>query len=102
MKSFKAALIFILVEAEEAFVEERVIDLLSAPALSRCAQEQSMSALTVTNPKPFLAGLTGNPVIVKLKWGMEYKGVLMASDAYMNLQVGSPPLRAPLGGPPAL
>lgn len=50
-----------------------------------------MSALTVTNPKPFLAGLTGNPVIVKLKWGMEYKGVLMASDAYMNLQVRPPP-----------
>lgn len=27
------------------------------------------------NPKPFLADLTGKPVIVKLKWGMEYKGL---------------------------
>jgi small nuclear ribonucleoprotein F len=58
------------------------------------------------NPKPFLNGLTGkqninmnnfnfnvetllsgNSVIVKLKWGMEYKGVLVAVDSYMNLQV---------------
>ena len=28
----------------------------------------------IVNPKPFLAQLTGNPVLVKLKWGMEYKG----------------------------
>ncbi len=27
------------------------------------------------NPKPFLTDLTGKPVIVKLKWGQEYKGV---------------------------
>jgi hypothetical protein len=27
------------------------------------------------NPKPFLNNLTGKPVIVKLKWGMEYKGI---------------------------
>ncbi len=26
------------------------------------------------NPKPFLQELTGKPCIVKLKWGMEYKG----------------------------
>ena len=29
------------------------------------------------NPKPFLNDLTGKPVIVKLKWGMEYKGALL-------------------------
>jgi small nuclear ribonucleoprotein (snRNP)-like protein len=28
------------------------------------------------NPKPFLNDLTGKPVIVKLKWGMEYKGIV--------------------------
>ena len=28
------------------------------------------------NPKPFLQELTGKPTIVKLKWGMEYKGAL--------------------------
>lgn len=26
------------------------------------------------NPKPFLQEMTGNVIIVKLKWGMEYKG----------------------------
>ena len=26
------------------------------------------------NPKPFLNGLTGKSVMVKLKWGHEYKG----------------------------
>ncbi|KXZ45558.1 hypothetical protein GPECTOR_53g144 [Gonium pectorale] len=28
-------------------------------------------------------------VIVKLKWGMEYKGYLVSTDAYMNLQLAS-------------
>ncbi|RYR64289.1 hypothetical protein Ahy_A03g010424 isoform A [Arachis hypogaea] len=28
------------------------------------------------NPKPFLNNLTGKQVIVKLKWGMEYKGII--------------------------
>ena len=39
------------------------------------------------NPKPFLNGLTGKTVMVKLKWGMEYKGYLVSVDGYMNLQV---------------
>eukprot|EP01103_Thecamoeba_quadrilineata_P001559 TRINITY_DN11409_c0_g1_i1.p1 TRINITY_DN11409_c0_g1~~TRINITY_DN11409_c0_g1_i1.p1 ORF type:complete len:100 (-),score=10.93 TRINITY_DN11409_c0_g1_i1:117-371(-) len=39
------------------------------------------------NPKPFLNELTGKPVIVKLKWGMEYKGFLVSVDAYYNLQL---------------
>ena len=54
------------------------------------------------NPKPFLNGLTGKPVIVKLKWGMEYKGYLVSTDSYMNVQVWRPlPFPAshpPLGG----
>ena len=41
------------------------------------------------NPKPFLNGLTGKPVLVKLKWGMEYKGYLVSVDGYMNLQVNT-------------
>lgn len=41
------------------------------------------------NPKPFLNELTGKPVIVKLKWGMEYKGFLVSVDAYMNLQLAN-------------
>ena len=39
------------------------------------------------NPKPFLQDLTGKPVIVKLKWGQEYKGFLVSTDSYMNVQV---------------
>ena len=39
------------------------------------------------NPKPFLNSLTGKPVVVKLKWGMEYKGFLVSTDSYMNVQV---------------
>lgn len=26
--------------------------------------------------------------MVKLKWGMEYKGYLVSVDGYMNMQVG--------------
>jgi small nuclear ribonucleoprotein F len=39
------------------------------------------------NPKPFLANLTGKEIIVRLKWGMEYKGTLLSTDAYMNLHM---------------
>jgi hypothetical protein len=39
------------------------------------------------NPKPFLQLQTGKPVLVRLKWGMEYKGFLVSTDNYMNLQV---------------
>ncbi|XLR17218.1 hypothetical protein HN51_038192 [Arachis hypogaea] len=41
------------------------------------------------NPKPFLNNLTGKQVIVKLKWGMEYKGYLVSVDSYMNLQLAN-------------
>lgn len=41
------------------------------------------------NPRPFLEDLTGKAVLVKLKWGLEYKGFLVSSDAYMNLQLAS-------------
>lgn len=34
--------------------------------------------------------LTGKPVYVRLKWGLEYKGFLVSTDGYMNLQVGTP------------
>jgi LSM domain len=39
------------------------------------------------NPRPYLQELTGKMVAVKLKWGLEYRGFLVATDAYMNLQV---------------
>jgi len=36
------------------------------------------------NPKPFLASLSGKPIAVRLKWGMEYRGLLVSVDPYMN------------------
>lgn len=39
------------------------------------------------NPKPFLQDLTGKVIYVRLKWGLEYKGYLVSTDGYMNLQV---------------
>jgi len=44
-------------------------------------------ATVPVNPKPFLNDLTGKLILVKLKWGMEYKGTLKSIDAYMNLQL---------------
>ncbi|CAG8589975.1 1382_t:CDS:2 [Diversispora eburnea] len=46
-------------------------------------------AFQPVNPKPFLQELTGKPVIVRLKWGMEYKGYLVSVDSYMNLQLAN-------------
>ncbi|KDQ09968.1 hypothetical protein BOTBODRAFT_36592 [Botryobasidium botryosum FD-172 SS1] len=48
-----------------------------------------MSAVTPVNPKPFLQDLTGKAVFVKLKWGLEYKGYLVSTDSFMNLQLAN-------------
>lgn len=48
-----------------------------------------MSAAMPINPKPFLNSLTGKAVLVKLKWGHEYKGYLVSVDGYMNLQLAN-------------
>eukprot|EP00094_Tigriopus_californicus_P014238 TCALIF_13791-PA protein Name:"Similar to SmF Small nuclear ribonucleoprotein F (Drosophila melanogaster)" AED:0.08 eAED:0.08 QI:0/0.5/0.33/0.66/0.5/0.66/3/508/126 len=57
------------------------------------APPSSSTVLTMAtmpmNPKPFLNSLTGKPVMVKLKWGHEYKGFLVSTDGYMNLQLAS-------------
>lgn len=41
------------------------------------------------NPKPFLQLQSGKPILVRLKWGMEYKGFLVSTDNYMNLQLAN-------------
>ncbi|XP_026435739.1 probable small nuclear ribonucleoprotein F [Papaver somniferum] len=48
-------------------------------------------ARVAVNPKSFLNNLTGKTVMVKLKWGMEYKGTffLCLLDSYMNLQLAN-------------
>lgn len=39
------------------------------------------------NPVPFLEGLKGQNVKIKLKWGLEYEGTLMNFDDYFNVHV---------------
>lgn len=39
------------------------------------------------NPKPFVESLVGNQVVVKLKWGHEYRGYLESKDDYMNFKL---------------
>lgn len=40
-------------------------------------------------PIPFLKELTGKQCVVRLKWGMEYKGFLVSVDSYMNIHVST-------------
>ena len=42
-----------------------------------------MAGAMPLNPKPFLNGLTGKAVIVKLKWGHEYKVCMFAFSCYL-------------------
>ncbi|OLL27078.1 Small nuclear ribonucleoprotein F [Neolecta irregularis DAH-3] len=44
-------------------------------------------AFQPVNPKPFLQGLVGKDILVKLKWGQEYQGELVSVDSYMNIQL---------------
>ncbi|XP_004608898.3 small nuclear ribonucleoprotein F-like [Sorex araneus] len=39
------------------------------------------------NPKHFLSELTGKPLMVKLKLGMEYQGYPESTDGSMNMQL---------------
>ena len=43
--------------------------------------------LAPINPKPFLQDLLQKKVLVRLKWGQEYRGTLQSIDNYMNLQL---------------
>ncbi|KAF5333671.1 hypothetical protein D9611_002213 [Ephemerocybe angulata] len=55
----------------------------------RTCSSTTMSSVNPVNPKPFLQELTGKPVYVRLKWGLEYKGFLVSTDGYMNLQLAN-------------
>ncbi len=60
-----------------------------SPVSSPTTFATKMAGAMPMNPKPFLNSLTGKPVMVKLKWGHEYKGFLVSTDGYMNLQLAS-------------
>ncbi|KAB5593398.1 Aspartyl-tRNA synthetase [Ceratobasidium theobromae] len=59
------------------------------PATNDHADPICRPSVTPVNPKPFLQELTGKPVFVRLKWGLEYKGYLVSTDSYMNLQLAN-------------
>ncbi|CAF0912210.1 unnamed protein product [Didymodactylos carnosus] len=44
---------------------------------------------TPLNPRPYINELVGKKILVRLKWGMEYRGVLVSVDQYMNVQLGN-------------
>ncbi|KAJ2617379.1 U6 snRNA-associated Sm-like protein LSm6 [Coemansia sp. RSA 1365] len=46
-----------------------------------------MSTFQPVNPMPFLQSLINNLVVIRLKWGQEYKGILVSTDQYMNVQI---------------
>ena len=52
-------------------------------ACSICRNESALS------PGPFLSGVTGRPVMVKLEWGMEYGGYLVSVGGSQNRQLAS-------------
>ncbi|CEP64672.1 mRNA splicing protein SMX3 LALA0_S13e00342g [Lachancea lanzarotensis] len=47
-----------------------------------------MSSLSPVNPKPFLRDLIGKKIVVTLKFNnTQYKGFLVSTDNYFNLQL---------------
>ncbi|KAI9477551.1 putative small nuclear ribonucleoprotein F [Coemansia mojavensis] len=48
-----------------------------------------MSVFEPVNPMPFLQAQVGAPTVVRLKWGQEYKGILVSVDQYMNIQLAN-------------
>lgn len=39
------------------------------------------------NPKPYLIELINRKISVKLKWGIDYQGILKSFDKYMNIHL---------------
>ena len=54
-----------------AYIETRGPDI-KCEYITESKGKTSMASMPM-NPKPFLNGLTGKAVMVKLKWGHEYK-----------------------------
>ena len=70
-----------------ASLNHHVLGLYSSIRIKQVPFTPILLQVNPVNPKPFLQELTGKPVYVRLKWGLEYKGFLVSTDGYMNLQV---------------
>nr|UXY87089.1 small nuclear ribonucleoprotein E-like [Cryptomonas sp.] len=45
--------------------------------------------IIIINPRPFLGFLVNKLTVVKLKWGIEYKGILVSFDNYFNVRLNN-------------
>jgi small nuclear ribonucleoprotein F len=43
----------------------------------------------IINPKNFLISLIHKKILVRLKWGIEYKGILVSFDDYINVRISN-------------
>jgi small nuclear ribonucleoprotein F len=46
-----------------------------------------MTDINALNPIPFLTELLKRKVVIRLKWGIEYHGIMASFDKYMNVQL---------------
>ncbi|KAJ2137905.1 hypothetical protein GGH17_001357 [Coemansia sp. RSA 788] len=65
------------------------LDELFMKYLEAICSNMRMSVFTPVNPMPFLQSLVGKATVVRLKWGQEYKGMLVSTDQYMNIQLAN-------------
>ncbi|GAA6046663.1 hypothetical protein JCM3770_003103 [Rhodotorula araucariae] len=49
------------------------------------APEQQQPATELPGPAAFLKGVVGQPVVVRLNSGVDYRGILSCLDGYMNI-----------------
>nr|UXY87575.1 small nuclear ribonucleoprotein E-like [Cryptomonas curvata] len=47
----------------------------------------SIKEFFILNPKNFLNSLLNKKILVRLKWGIEYKGNLVSYDNYFNIRI---------------
>jgi len=55
------------------------------PLFSRIVSLSFNASCKMSTPSEFLKDLIGNPVVVKLNSGVDYRGILNCLDGYMNI-----------------
>ncbi|AEA38709.1 small nuclear ribonucleoprotein E-like protein (nucleomorph) [Cryptomonas paramecium] len=49
--------------------------------------EKKDKNINIITPKIYLLSLKNKKIFIKLKWGVDYKGILMSVDRYLNLHL---------------